>query len=102
PLLLRELAHVRGPVHRALVAQPLERLVGRAFEPQLPFGDENLVDVDVLGVAADRGHCPPSEVAPAVRAILLAGWAPRDRVTDVTHMSRRRTSSTLTYCDQRA
>ena len=82
PGLVGVLADARGPVHRALGAQPPEQLVRRPVEPQLPLADETLVDVDVLGVAAGRSHIPSLGVA--LTAILLAGWPTWKRVINVT------------------
>ncbi len=43
--LLGELGDLRGPVDRAFVAQALEHLVGRPFEPQRPLDEEEVLQV---------------------------------------------------------
>ncbi len=64
PWLARELGEALGPVDRALVAQALEQLVRRSPLPQLTLGDEDLVEIDVAGIAANRRHLrPPGVVA---------------------------------------
>ncbi len=44
------------PVHRAFAAQPLEHLVRRAVEPQLPLADLDVLQVHLIGLAARRSH----------------------------------------------
>jgi len=75
PRSYRKLAHVRRPVDRALAAQSREHLVRRPLQPQRSFGDQELVELDVVGVAADRGQRPSLRVARALRARADAPWA---------------------------